>query len=227
MAELYLLKFPSEEKNNEFLNSAFDALPCPVKEKIAKTAEKKTKAERIYTYSFLFERLANTEFSFKKIDKSLEFTEKGKPYIKNGSIYISVSHSDGIAAVALSYDKAIGVDVEKIDLSKKEKLKKIIDRFCPDLKIIYNENIVISQAFSAKKNGFIDCGKPKSETVSEENESFAKWTALESALKCHGGGFSALCEKNTILNLVTISSGVISIDKENYAISVSEAKENI
>lgn len=223
MAELYLLKFPADEENdNSLVNPTVDSLPFPVKEKISKTADKKTRIERIYAYSFLFNRLAEHGIFSEKAAEDFFFTEEGKPYIKNSTVNFSVSHSDGIAAVAISFDRNVGVDIEKIDLSKSQKLEKISNRFCRDLKILYDENLVISRFFRIEKNEFFNCKKPEISKVTKENLNFVKWTALEASLKCHGGGFSVLCEKESVISSVATSSGIISVDEEDYAVSVSK-----
>ena len=58
-------------------------------------------------------------------EKPLAFGEHEKPYVRDGSLYFSVSHSGDIVAIAVD-DREIGMDVE--ELPAEDRLK-IADRF--------------------------------------------------------------------------------------------------
>ena len=51
-------------------------------------------------------------------------TENGKPYFENSDVFFSISHTDGICAVALG-ESPCGIDIE----NKREISKKIRDRY--------------------------------------------------------------------------------------------------
>ena len=55
----------------------------------------------------------------------------GKPYLVNLDYEISLSHSFDYAAVMISKDKKVGVDIELI----KDKIKKIQSKFLTDLEL--------------------------------------------------------------------------------------------
>lgn len=57
--------------------------------------------------------------------------EHGKPYLVNADYEISLSHSFDYAAVMISKDKKVGVDIELI----KDKIKKIQRKFLTDLEL--------------------------------------------------------------------------------------------
>jgi 4'-phosphopantetheinyl transferase len=57
--------------------------------------------------------------------------EHGKPYLVNSDYEISLSHSFDYAAVIISKDKKVGVDIELI----KDKIKKIQGKFLTDLEL--------------------------------------------------------------------------------------------
>ncbi|MFC4212054.1 4'-phosphopantetheinyl transferase family protein [Pedobacter lithocola] len=74
----------------------------------------------------LLRTLLNTE---KYID--CQFDEDGKPYLPNSDYKISLSHSYDYAAVMMSKDNAVGVDIELI----KHKIKTIKHKFLNDVEL--------------------------------------------------------------------------------------------
>jgi 4'-phosphopantetheinyl transferase len=57
--------------------------------------------------------------------------DHGKPYLVNSDYEISLSHSFDYAAVMISQNKRVGVDIELI----KDKIKKIQGKFLTDLEL--------------------------------------------------------------------------------------------
>ena len=57
--------------------------------------------------------------------------DHGKPYLVNSNTHISLSHSYDYAAVIISKDKKVGVDIELI----KHKIKSIKHKFLSDLEL--------------------------------------------------------------------------------------------
>ena len=74
----------------------------------------------------LLRKLLNTE---EYID--CQFDEDGKPYLTNFDYKISLSHSYDYAAVMISKDYAVGVDIELI----KHKIKSIKHKFLSDVEL--------------------------------------------------------------------------------------------
>ena len=84
--------------------------------------------------------------------------EKGKPHIEGAELYISISHSQSVAAVALS-KKPVGIDIQVIS----EENKKITERF------------------------FTDDEKEKIKNADSKKEAFtAVWTVKEANFKLYG-----------------------------------------
>lgn len=54
--------------------------------------------------------------------KEIKFTDNGKPYMENGP-YFNLSHSGEYVVLAISIDRDVGVDIERIDQSKIEAIK--------------------------------------------------------------------------------------------------------
>lgn len=62
-------------------------------------------------------------------------TDKGKPYLKDQSVYFNISHTDGAIAIAFS-DNEVGIDIEQ----KREADVKIARRFFTQNEAEYVEN---------------------------------------------------------------------------------------
>ncbi len=52
------------------------------------------------------------------------FSERGKPYLTDGDLYFSISHSYPFVAAAVS-EKPVGIDIEKMDESRRKGWKEI------------------------------------------------------------------------------------------------------
>jgi 4'-phosphopantetheinyl transferase len=46
-------------------------------------------------------------------EKEIKYQESGKPYLADGSLNISISHTKGYATIILSKEKAVGIDIER------------------------------------------------------------------------------------------------------------------
>ncbi len=225
MARVYLLEIPrKKEKNILFYDLNFGTLPCSVKDKILKTGDGKTKFERVYAYGLLVKILGDFGLSAKMLDDKFLFDEKGKPFVKDSELEFSLSHTDGMAAVAVSTDGAVGVDIEKADKEKKEKISKIINRFCSGVTLAQNMECLEISAYTGNNGSITESDTPKTQIFDESNADFVKWTQLEAALKCHGSGFEALCELKSTFDSYSTKSALIAHCGEIYAISVTKKK---
>jgi phosphopantetheinyl transferase len=64
-----------------------------------------------------------------------EVDEHGKPYLKNSTSHISFSHSFDYAAVMISRDKPVGIDIEII----KDKIERVAGKFLVDEELKFIE----------------------------------------------------------------------------------------
>ncbi len=106
----------------------------------------------------------------------------GKPYVagEDGGLRFNVSHSNGIAAIAVSQDREVGVDVEFVD--------RRFDVFS-----------VASTALSAA-----EVSRIKSLPSELHAEAFfAAWTRKEALLKAVGDGLSSSTELQTAVSFVS------------------------
>lgn len=63
------------------------------------------------------------------MEKEINYYPSGKPFLKDGSGFVSISHTRGYVAVALHSSCEVGVDIEQYS----ERVKKVASRFvCPD-----------------------------------------------------------------------------------------------
>lgn len=58
-------------------------------------------------------------------EKEIAYYSSGRPYLKDGSAYISISHTRGYVAVALHPSREVGMDIEQYGT----RVKKVASRF--------------------------------------------------------------------------------------------------
>lgn len=61
-------------------------------------------------------------------DVKIEYTDSGKPILRGSDLSISISHTDGLAAILLSSSSYIGLDIELFS----DRVCRIADRFLRD-----------------------------------------------------------------------------------------------
>jgi 4'-phosphopantetheinyl transferase len=99
------------------------------------------------------------------VNAALAYTDKGKPYVNISGIYVSISHSDGLCAAAVS-DTVLGVDIERSKCDRNiGRLLRITERY-----------------FTAVEYEYV---------LADPRVRFWEiWTAKESFIKFTGEGFS-------------------------------------
>ena len=125
-------------------------------------------------------------------DREITFGEHDKPYLADGSLYFSVSHSGDIVVIATD-DSELGVDVEAVPSPDR---LKIADRF-----------------YHPTERGYVhDSDDPE--------RAFCRiWTRKESYLKCTGEGISTdLTAFDTLSEPLT--ERIVTRDLDGYCISV-------
>ena len=223
MTEVYLARIPAEE-NKESKKTNASALPLAIKDRIKNTKDVMTRLERIYAYSLLRCVLNNLGISDDALCDGFFFDEKGKPHLRGCEIEFSVSHTDGMAAVAVCKNSAVGVDIEKIDLSKKERVEKLIARFCKNVRTSENKTGISKKYISDLGKNQLQALEALSETPMDGEAAFIEWTVLEAALKHDGTGFERVKSFDNVIKDLKTESAVISADGERYALSVAVEK---
>ena len=64
-------------------------------------------------------------YSMLQEDKEIVYSSEGKPFLSDHSFYISISHTRGYVAVALSSLNPVGIDIEQYG----KRVHKVFDRF--------------------------------------------------------------------------------------------------
>lgn len=127
------------------------------------------KDKKLYKLSHLLLRWVLSAYVEKTPDQ-LEFNvnDYGKPFLKGaGNISFNLSHSSGLAVLAVSIDQPIGVDIEQVDYSKD--VHTILDHF-----------------FHPK-----EVAQFKPLTKTQKSKFFYKfWTLKEAFIKAKGMGLS-------------------------------------
>ncbi len=188
-------------------------IPENVFEYIKNTKNDEVRLERLAAYSTLFFALCEL---YGKRGLTLCRPEYGKPYLDGNEIYISLSHTDGAVAVALSDEYELGVDIQsEIDEHRAARLEK---RFFDNINIkeknipvnLFRLNITgDAAAFEAIK------AEPR------EDDFTARWAYCESLLKCDGSGFSGLEKISEIQEKTKTSIKKININKKQFTLSIA------
>ena len=122
----------------------------------------------------LLRRVLSEKLGIAPSEIEFAVTDSGKPYLKNGDWHFSISHSGDIAAVAVSRDCPVGIDVEKI--------RPVSAR-------------ILLRVFSESDAHFVLGGSPVSNGRIEEREMltrfFKVWTYKEAFVKMTGEGICA------------------------------------
>lgn len=146
-------------------------------------------------------------------------SELGKPYFDFPSPRsISISHSDGAIAIALSDEKAeVGIDIQSE--IEAEKAYRISHRF-PFVKERFFKEITDVCVFKATLNRDSFSFEKISPSPCQNGDFTLLWTITEAVLKADGGGFSSakkLEELEKICNIFNFktNSFYVSVAKNN------------
>ena len=145
------------------------------RESVARFRHASDKSRSLWAELFARQRLSEAA-GVSPLEVGIAHDEKGKPFWKGSSFFVSLSHSGGYIAVAVGQD-AVGVDVEK----KRKAAPAVAKRW-----------------FRPEENALL-------ETLSEPERTrlfFRLWTMKEAALKYAGEGLSGGLETVDCLALI-------------------------
>ena len=186
MIKIYLLDFSGAEDDE----TSLPALP----EYIEKTKNPKLRRERIFSYMLLF--IASREWLDSPIEE-IKKDENGRPFLPEADIDFNLSHDERIAALVISDEGRVGIDVQNKASSVSEKLIRKYE------KIFERHNLSSLQAslpiekmtlFSLSENGIQKNDDAIFSDMPKALDFFDKWTQLEAISKADGRGLSALEE---------------------------------
>lgn len=106
-----------EEDQEEILSSLSDSRRVYA----GKAKHEVLRAERIFSSALAEGLLKKAGFTG---PFTYSFSERGKPFLKDGDLFFSISHSYPFVAAAVS-EKPVGIDIEKLDESRRKGWKDI------------------------------------------------------------------------------------------------------
>lgn len=209
-------RIETKSRDCRIIRQPLSLLPAEISKYIENTKNLSVKAERSLAYTTLLCALR----VFYSIDGAhIERNEYGKPYLADGNIHISLSHSDGSVAVCLSDECEVGIDIQaEIDESRAERLK---NRFFTDL-AVKNDNPNVEYYFCkiSDDEAIIESiDRPKT----ADGSFTAKWAYAEALMKLHGRGFSDVTALPALAKNARVEIVDITLDKK-YVIAVSAEK---
>ena len=183
MIKIYLLDFSGADADEK----ALSALP----EYIEKTKNPKLRRERIFSYMLL--SLASSEWPYMPVTE-IKKDENGRPFFPGAEIDFNLSHDEGMAALVISDEGRVGIDVQNKASSVSEHL---IEKY---EEIFKRHNLAsMDEGLSILKMTLFslsDVGMKKSDVdfpnAPKALDFFDKWTQLEAISKADGRGLSAL-----------------------------------
>ncbi len=193
-----------------------------VKQKILDTKNPELKMERISAYSLLYKALSD----FALTEKEIDFDEKGRPFIENTCVDISISHTKNAVVVALTDTPSlrIGADIEFVCKKSQDVAEKFISRYVANFPLTEKSNESQIFFFELTNEGFkqIDNQLPYDE---EAANGLIKWCTLEAALKCEGGGFSDLPTILPDKGEIRVNSGVLTFKEDKYVLAFAQKRK--
>lgn len=139
--------------------------------------DRKQQQEHNIAYSLLDELLKENGI----IEYEIVKNENGKPFLKDNSLFFSISHTDGFCAVCIN-DTPVGIDCEKIDKNFAPKVEKLSRRyFCKnEIALLEKNNFDVLSFFKIwtakeaiiKKFGYNASYLEKIDTTQENTEFF-------------------------------------------------------
>ena len=211
-------------ENDRLLPCYEDRLSKELTERIYAKKQPTARSERAVTYLLLLKAL-NSAVSEKnareELFAGLYFDKNGRPTFENNEYDLSLSHSDGICVAIVSDDKKrIGIDIEEVSEKKAATAAAVLSRISYDMKPD-TDGIPVCRAvrFGEKGSEFYDVNLKKPEAMNEML--ISGWTALESALKCHGGGFSALSDQYKVFKGISQKSFAFQKNGKIFTVGIT------
>lgn len=205
-------RIESTKRDCRIIRQPLSLLQKEISEYIDCAKNDSVRAERHLAYTTLICSLK----AFFDIDNiKLERTAGGKPYLSDSNIHISLSHSDGAVAVAISDEGEVGVDIQsQIDAAREGRLK---NRFFTDL-TVENNDIGVSYYF-CEINDF-SAELYETSLPYAEDCFTAKWSYAESLMKLYGRGFADVGNICELSNNARSTVKNVNLNR-NYFLSVS------
>lgn len=194
MTDVYIISTGISDTGVAQLENLIKKLPENLYKRVTETKNSELRLERALAYSLL---------NFVTAEEEVYFTEQGKPRLKSGEKYTSISHTGGACAVIVSDDGEVGIDIEAATEEAVTRSKKAMARFFPfaNLNPSKLSDLAVDDV-SIHYMSFKDDGITEDETsgytVTEYSGPLYFWVSAEALLKADGRGFSAAGEVEKI-----------------------------
>lgn len=218
MIKIYITDFNGAEADGKHLS----ALPDFIKN----TKNPALRREREFSYMLLFyaygdfvcDNDAHVAFP------SIERDENGKPYFSDRKIDFNISHDKDIAAVVISDEGSVGIDVQAHE--------EVSDRLREKASLIYESKNLSSVTDGGDLREEIEAVEYTSESgflkscihiekAIDKTDFFTKWTTLEALAKADGRGLSLLSEIDFEKEKFMLKSfSLKDKNKKSYALAV-------
>ena len=198
-------------------------LPESILKYINETKSATLLESRRLAYSLLYSSL---ERLFNGIDAEIVRDEGGKPHARLADgrrLFISLSHTDNISAVAISDEREVGVDIEgEIDAERAERIERRFLRDIPKSPLEILGNTPLPTPILRGEPLTVTELKDKDEESSNVRVLSVtdRWVICEAAMKCEGGGFGSLSRVGAILAESSVGVYRISADKKEYSLAL-------
>ncbi len=219
--DIYFLDAKGLIDDGFLVENLISSLPVSLLERCQLSGTKELRGERTFLYSLLLYALSKRGINVN--ESTLLFTEFGKPYLISRECEFSLSHSDGLVCVAIC-DSEVGVDVQCVGEEKAPVVKRLCQRFFPDLFIESQEvsdfigdgegltpaSVKINLYEAELLRGKNELRASLARCLSGLGDSyFRKWAECEALLKLDGRGFGAIGEADKIKDGADVFSTAI------------------
>lgn len=210
---------PSAEEMREEILGSF---PKEIYSIVAGTKNKALAHKRAGAYITLY----NTLRHFLERDEIiLSKTESGKPCLLNKArdaeinVKISLSHCDTLAAVSVSDEGEVGVDIE--EKISEEREKRLSERFFESqsrVKERISPIYLLATLTEDMTSIFAEIPEAKLQ-ISDTSDFSTRWTLSEALMKCDGRGFAAIGEVERLKEISSADTRSFTYKGKTYYIS--------
>ena len=201
---------------------SLSGIPENIASHIKNGRSEKTRKERALVYSALSVALKELFL----IDSfTLLHTKDGKPYLEcenKNPPRINISHSHSVAAVSLSDEGEVGVDIER--RGDGERIKRLCERFFPGAKLENSDLNIRYLLFSLSDGCAHSLTELDEQSFMAEELDVSLWTCCEAIMKCDGRGFGAAGKISKLVSTHKTETKTIKIDEEIFSVSTAKEK---